>query len=51
MFHLYATGKRQKTKGFMTFLGGIEMDIGLKWVKIRGNRSQMFYSRHLHVQS
>ena len=32
MFHFYTPWKRQKTKGFLTFLGGIEIE---HWAKIR----------------
>ena len=32
MFHIFTPCKRQKTKGFLTFSGGIEWNIGLKWV-------------------
>ena len=31
MFHFYTPWKRKKTKSFLTFLGGIEME---HWVKI-----------------
>ena len=30
MFHFYTPWKRQKTKGFLRFSGGIEMELGLK---------------------
>ena len=34
MSHFYTPWKRQKTKGFLTFSGGIKIcDTGLKWVK------------------
>ena len=32
MFHFYTSWKRQKSKGFLTFSGGIEMDHWLKWL-------------------
>ena len=33
MFHFYTSGKRQKTSGFLKFLGVSEMGSWLKWVK------------------
>ena len=32
MFHFYTPWKHQKTDGFVMFSGGIEVDIGWKWV-------------------
>ena len=34
VFHFYTPWKRQKIKGFLIFSGGIEMEIGLKWVNV-----------------
>ena len=31
MFHFYSPWKRQKTKGFLTFSGGIEMEHWNDW--------------------
>ena len=33
MFYFYTSEKRQKTSGFLKFLGGLEMGSWLKWVK------------------
>ena len=32
MFYFYTPWERQKTLGFLTFSGGIEMEHSLKWV-------------------
>ena len=32
IFSFYTPWTRHKTKGFLTFSGGIQMDIWLKWV-------------------
>ena len=31
---MYTPRKRHKTRGFLTFSGGIQMTIDLKWVKV-----------------
>ena len=33
VFHFYNARKRQKTFGFLTFSGGMEIEHWLKWVK------------------
>ena len=33
MFHFYTDWKLQETKSFLTFPGGIEWSIELKWVR------------------
>ena len=42
MFHFYTLWKRPKTKGFLTFSWGIEMErYRLKWANSKGNRRQV----------
>ena len=35
MSHFYSPKKHQKTFGFLTFSGDIEIEPGLKWVNLR----------------
>ena len=35
MFDFYTHWKRQKTQGFLTFSGGIEMEIGVKRMNVK----------------
>ena len=47
MSHFYTPSERQKTYGFLTFSGGIESDIGLKWVNILQEIIKILYKKLL----
>ena len=47
MLHFYTPLKHQKPIGFLTFSGGIDIDIRLKWLK-DGRKARKFMIFHVN---
>ena len=43
MFNFYNPRKHKKTRGFLMFSGGIEVEIGWKWVKDEKEKEKQKY--------